>query len=291
MSSIAFRRTTGIRNLLDRIRQEPRPIRFLTSRLLWRSGLSRLFTIQCNGYRVRFYPTAISATCWQYPEGGDDEDFIRRYCRAGDTVVDVGANIGSLSLAAAAVVGTGGRVVAIEPHPTVFKYLCSNVKLNSTLVLEPLNVALGDEPGTLRFSDLASDNYNAIDETGALEVPVSTLDILFKDCSERVRLLKIDVEGYEEFVFRGAGALLARTDCILYESWDRHFARYGSSSRVVAEHLATRGFKLFKWKSGRLEQLGLPYCSTVLENLIACRDEAELRQRLEIHLPHRSAAA
>lgn len=291
MSSTAFRRTTGIRNLFNRIRQEPRPIRFLTSRLLWCSGISQLFTIACRGYRIRFYPTAISATCWQFPEGGGDEDFIRCYCRPGDTVIDVGANIGSLSLAAAAAVGPRGKVIAIEPHPVVFKYLCGNVRLNPALAVETVNVALGDECGTLRFSNLPSDNYNAVDAAGELEVPVSTLDVLLEKRIGRVRLLKIDVEGYEEFVLRGGRELIKRTDCILYESWDRHFARYGSSSQAIAAQLAACGFRLFTWQAGRLDLLRLPYRSQRLENLIACRNEAELRSLLDCERAPLLAAA
>ena len=80
----------------------------------------------------RFYPTTRTASVWldRTKIRNDEVRFLRAYLREGDTYVDVGANIGELVLTAASAVGGGGRIVAIEAHPIIFKYLTGNVALN-----------------------------------------------------------------------------------------------------------------------------------------------------------------
>jgi len=71
--------------------------------------LCRHFEITTELYRLRFFPTALSCALWTDPRARQaDEDFYRRYLRRDDTVVDVGANVGNLTLAAAALVGARG---------------------------------------------------------------------------------------------------------------------------------------------------------------------------------------
>ena len=127
-----------------RLRREPRPLRFLASRALWRSGASRLLTFEAHGARLRFFPSALSASLWLDPmQRADDVDVVRGLLRPGDTCIDVGANIGLLSLVASAAVGTTGRVIAIEPHPRVFGYLTANLELNDATNVHAINRAVG----------------------------------------------------------------------------------------------------------------------------------------------------
>ena len=100
------------------LRSQPRPVLFLLSRLLMRTGLCRLFLIRQQGFVLRFYPSALSATLWMAPDDRHaDADFMRAYLRPGDVAIDVGANIGWYSLLAAGLVGGDGRVVGVEPNP------------------------------------------------------------------------------------------------------------------------------------------------------------------------------
>jgi hypothetical protein len=93
--------------------------------------MSQFLTVKCQFYRLRFFPTSISAEKWVYPDfRKEDEDFLTSYLRNGDVVIDIGANVGTLTLTAAHLVGASGKVFSIEAHPVIFIYLKDNVALN-----------------------------------------------------------------------------------------------------------------------------------------------------------------
>src|SRR5689334_21004945 len=79
---------------------------------------------------------------------------LRRFVHAGDTVVDVGANIGDLTVPLAQMVGDGGSVYAFEANPGNFNYLCANLALNELANVRPMNgfVARPGSDVNLRFT-------------------------------------------------------------------------------------------------------------------------------------------
>jgi FkbM family methyltransferase len=135
----------------------------------------------------------------------------------GDCMVDVGANVGYYSLLAASRVERVGSVVAIEASPAIHFLLKSNIKLNGLRNVRVVHAAAADQRGTLMVHPGSADNIGQThtrDLAGdALGVPVTALpltDILTADELERVRIVKIDVEGGEAAVVRGMQALLPR---------------------------------------------------------------------------------
>jgi len=295
------------------VRQQRRPVKFLVSRLLMRTGLAPLWTIGQGDFLLRFFPTSLSAALWIDPADHQAEvRFFRRYLRPGDVVIDVGANVGLTTLAAAKAVGDSGRVIAVEPHPRIFRYLQNNLALNGVRNVAPHNVACGETEGTLRLSDMRSDDQNFVGAAGhSIEVPVRRLDDLLAAESPRglsqfsrsengtvpfaparsengtvplaptlapdapIALLKIDVEGYEKLVLEGAPETLRRTECVHFESWDGHFARYGYRSPDVFRSLADHGFTVLRpVPSGRWEPIPEGYSSAEIENLVAVRHAA-----------------
>lgn len=256
-----------------RLRAEPRPARFVASRLLWRTRLCRRLQIAFPGrpYRLRFHPNAVSAALWVDPEtGAEDRRAIASCLETGDTAVDVGANVGALTVEAAACVGRNGRVFAFEPNPTVFPYLTENVALNALSQVECLNYAVGDSSEPVRFdANPRSDEFSRVDPAGGIEVPGTTLDeSIPPDAS--IALLKIDVEGYELSVLRGATQTLARTQRIYFEVSDDHFARFGYTTTDLLDLLRAQGFEIYRFDAdgGRV-----PVGSDVggWENLLAAR--------------------
>ncbi len=173
----------------------------------------------------------------------EDHRFLEQVLAAGDTVVDVGANVGALAIHAAGLVGDAGRVVAIEAHPRVFGYLKGNIELNGCRNIEALNLAAGAESGTIRFSDLKADDMNHIGDYG-IEVRVERLDDIL-DAAE-VDLLKVDVEGFELPVFKGATRTLAATRAVYFESDSDLTGQYGYESLEVVELLRDCGFEIVR---------------------------------------------
>ena len=168
--------------------------RYLISRILLRSGVCRLLTFKTHGQQLRFYPTDLSAELWYNPNGrAADNRFLRAYLKPGECYVDVGANIGSTVIAGAAAVGDTGRVLAVEPHPRIFRFLLGNVKLNKITNVTARNLALAAGPGSASFSDSRSDDQNHIEPAGngKLTVALAPLDAVAA-AYPSLALLKID---------------------------------------------------------------------------------------------------
>jgi len=145
-------------------------------------------------------------------------ELFTRLLAPGWVVIDVGANVGYYALTAAMGVGSAGRVVAFEPAPTTAARLRENAALNGFSNLTVVQAAVSDRPGTSRFqlahSPEASSLYNTgLDAVGSVEVRLATLDHLATEVGlDRVDLIKIDAEGAEVAVIRGARHLLSRAD-------------------------------------------------------------------------------
>lgn len=247
-------------NLLQRIARSnspklERPFRALSGYLLQNAGLSERFHLRRSQYAVPFFARSnVALTLWVNPSVVDPaEEFVYDFLKPGDTFVDVGANIGCVTAAGALATGHGGRVLAIEAHPRTFQYLRKTVAVNHFQNVTMLNVAVGAEKGVLRFSDeKRKDDNNCVspDQSRGLEVPCVPLgDILQEHQIDRISLLKIDVEGFEMQVLRGAGATLDRVDCLYVEVLEHTLARFGSSSKELISFLKARGFRCFRFRN------------------------------------------
>lgn len=144
------------------------------------------------------------------------EPCIRRFCRPGATVVDVGANIGEWALQMADAVGADGRVLAVEPIPRMADAVAKSALANNMTQVSVVAVALSDAAGQAEFSVECGNTGGsrlgrAEGAVDTISVPVQTLDALLEGRGiERVDFIKVDVEGFELEVLRGARATLAR---------------------------------------------------------------------------------
>ncbi len=157
--------------------------------------------------------------------------WIRRVLRPGDVVADCGANNGFTGILFARAVGPTGRVVGFEPSPVNLEAARENICLNHVGNFELVAAAVGASPARVAF-DPGFGNGAVASPTraDAIEVPQVTLDQHFG--SERIDLVKIDVEGYELDVLRGATALLRRCPALALEI---HVALYANRERQVAQ--------------------------------------------------------
>lgn len=153
--------------------------------------------------------------------------FLWNWLRPGDTFIDVGANAGYFSAMAASIVGRAGRVHAFEPNPQVSRLLDRTVERNGYQERMRVNpLAVTDRAGSVQLwcrpDGRATDDATTVQQAGRVPVQVDsiTLDAYCKQAGvERIRLIKIDVEGAELDVFRGASHVLTtiRPDAFVIE--------------------------------------------------------------------------
>ena len=137
---------------------------------------------------------------------------FERYCEPGMTVVDVGANLGYYSLLASKLVGPSGRVIAFEPNSENCRLLLSSLRLANATNVELLPVAADLAPGWAYYSTHVGSNGGIVDDGDLLSrpgvvVPTFRLDDIVEG---PVGFLKMDVEGAEGRVVKGATGLIER---------------------------------------------------------------------------------
>jgi FkbM family methyltransferase len=148
-------------------------------------------------------------------------ELLRQFISLGDTIIDVGANIGTHTVAFANLVGPGGVVQSFEPQRRNFLILAGNVALNALDNVFCHQKAVGRSNGKIGLPPLPPPdinfNFGGVplakgSETGE-SVPLVTLDSLDLPAC---RVIKVDTEGMEPQVLEGAHALIKRCRPLLY---------------------------------------------------------------------------
>lgn len=166
---------------------------------------------------------------------------LDRMLLRGDHLIDVGANVGFVSLAAATIVGASGSVHAFEPSGDTRARLQRNIALNSFSNVSVVGVALGDCAGELAFNEATHHGQSSIRSGGATKVQVRRGDSFDYPCGRLV--MKVDVEGYELHVLRGFGNILDRVSACLVEVTDRYLREAGTSAAELLVFMQRSGFR------------------------------------------------
>ena len=153
--------------------------------------------------------------CFEYTFGLGIYELEKDFSpKKGWVVVDVGAHHGFYAIKAAKAVSSSGKVIAIEPHPDNFRRLMINVSLNKIKNVIPIKAICADSCGQGRLyvhPHLSVMHSIVFPQQNSITVKQVTLDALLESLGvERVDILKLDVEGAEIKVLRGASNLLRR---------------------------------------------------------------------------------
>jgi FkbM family methyltransferase len=204
---------------LQRLANENRRARAVLARLsaTMRQGPHPIASGPAKGMRMD-----VAGSRPSYLLGTAELDVVQvlvNHVRPGDTVFDLGANVGYFTLIAAALTGPTGKVVAYEPIPANAEVLRRNVELNRLANVEVVEAAVSDRDGTAEINVDSSDqkaSFAIPRDSGSLTVRTVTLD------SEVARvgapaIVKCDIEGAEHEAFANARTALASRPAILCE--------------------------------------------------------------------------
>ncbi len=192
----------------------------------------------------------------------DTSKTLELLCCKRDIVIDIGANVGSHTLPMADLVGTAGQVYAFEPVPWAIKKLKRNLILNNFKNIFIEQVALSDENNSgVEMEFRASFKIEAgqgVDKQGKINqdwwrecervmTKMQTLDSYVQECGlARVNLIKLDVDGFEGKVIRGAlNTLKQHKPFLIMEIAPAWVAMRGDSAIEIADQLLGIGYRCF----------------------------------------------
>jgi FkbM family methyltransferase len=211
------------------------------------SGMNRVASTRHGLLLYNRFDRYIGRSIDRYGEFSIGEvELFEQAVKPGWTVIEAGANFGAHTLVFSRLVGPRGHVIAFEPQRIVFQALAGNMALNSLTNVDCRWAALGDKPGTITVPSI---NYGREENFGGLglekvppnvkgeSVPLVTIDSLNLP---RCEFLKVDVEGMELSVLRGAAETIRRLRPILYVENDRE-----ELSPPLIEYLQSLDYDLY----------------------------------------------
>lgn len=178
-----------------------------------------------------------------------DFGFVSEICshiKRGSLVVDVGANIGDHTIAYIEAAGPHGLVIAYEPHPLAFECLWRNCRSSINI-----RTALGNSLGNVSFArDEMNVGASYISYSGTHTVALTTLDSEMHRLSNQIgsrqlSLIKIDCEGYELEILKGARqTILSHKPIMVAELNKGALERAGTSQQEVLDYVQELGYRI-----------------------------------------------
>lgn len=189
-------------------------------------------------------------------------DFMLNTLKEDDIFIDIGSNIGLFSLLASKKVGVNGKVICFEPAPITYKRLLENIELNQLQNVIALNLGLSDNVGELKFyySDTGFDAWNSFAPDSRLKksikIKTSTLDLQLENIDkEQIKMVKIDVEGWEKFVIQGGETFFKNySPIVMVEFTEENTFNAGYNIHDIFGELETLGYDWFRIVNGELVQ-------------------------------------
>jgi FkbM family methyltransferase len=211
------------------------------------------FSIQFGNF---LYKNAFPVYNFLYPRFKRKQDtkeirLIESIVKPGDSILDIGANIGFYTTLFSKLVGEKGAVLAFEPEPLNFKYLNRNCDQLRNVKL--INKAVSDTTGTLKIYlskmlNVDHRTYKIEDYSEVKEIDSTTIDDYLKtyDCP-KIDFIKMDIQGFEMAALKGMINTLKNNSKIkvISELWPYGLQKAGSSVLEVLSFLNAEGFNIY----------------------------------------------
>jgi len=183
-------------------------------------------------------------------------DLIKKFLSTNENFLDLGANIGYFSLIASRRIGVNGTVYAFEPTPSTLEQLTENIRLNNLNNIKIFKKAVSNTNGFSTFKTPAGTVRNSgrsslrLIEEASTEIKVETVTIdSMLDQLEKIKVIKMDIEGAEGLALDGMVGLIRRDRPIIIMELTDHFLRQlGYSSELILLFFRNQDYKIFSLK-------------------------------------------
>lgn len=176
-----------------------------------------------------------------------------RLCRAGDFVLDIGSNIGWYSVLAARIIGSSGRLLALEPDPDNFGILARNMARCGSGSVELRQIAAGEASSEVELflSDSNLGDHRLFDDgsrRSSIRIPMLTLDALLAGEMRLPTIVKCDTQGSEARILLGARETLRKAwrPIFLLEFWPFGLSGSGSDPLALWQTLQELGYRMYE---------------------------------------------
>lgn len=178
---------------------------------------------------------------------------VRSLVKPGDHVIDVGANVGYYTIALAHQVGATGSVTALEANSNLTRLLRQSVIFNGySPTVTVLTKAASDRPGVLQFASSSSNagggHIFAFEDALGIDTIVEEVEAVTLDSLDvpSPKLIRIDAEGSEALILKGAQRLLSRRDVVICMEWDVIQIESRSDVSEIIEWLTSQSFRFWR---------------------------------------------
>ena len=263
------------------------PIRTVSRLMSWRvkCSLQRTTIVRLPRWDLQVFLRAkwqgIGRPIFAFREHYEPElEYLQSLLFPGATFVDVGANLGIYTLVASRIVGHSGRVIAFEPSVQSLPLLQKNITLNSLTNVTAFPVALSEKAGRVRLYHAGScPSGNSLGHhpsfPGSFETVLaeSLDDVLQRIPVGRVDVIKMDVQGAEELVLRGAQKTLAsKNPVIIFEFYPEGADLLGLTPSGAWNLLEGLGYEFFTvCSASTISKIESPPIESMYANVVAIR--------------------
>ena len=182
---------------------------------------------------------------------------------SGSVIIDVGANIGIYSLLAARKAGPEGKVIAFEPADVAFERFTKNIGINGFQNITAIKMGVSDKSRVMTFRVCDDDAYNSLGSTPmkkvSREVNINTVSIdeyLREHPVSKINVIKIDTEGAEYLVLKGAVNTLKKYNPVLFFEYNPYTAPGFSFNKLESvDLLRGLGYKLYEFVDGKMRSI------------------------------------
>ena len=221
-------------------------------------------------------------------------DFLKHLLSKGDYFIDIGANIGLFSLVASPMVGDHGCIISFEPASSTFRRLLENCELNGIHNVSAFQFGLSDQKQELllNLSSSGHEAWNTFVPTGSDKfsskesVWVQRLDDFILEqgiVEDRIALIKLDVEGFELNVLKGADHLLSRENAPVWmiEFTEENALAAGNCCHEIYKIMVSYGYDWYSYDPSGMKLIAEPLrLNYPYNNLIAIKNPNEKLKRI-----------